>query len=340
MEERVPETYVTWSWAVPGRTSKEFAELEIAASIFGGGRNSRLYEKLVHEQERLNSASASIIPGELSSIFMVSAELKKGENAKNITQVVEDMFSKFLEDGPSKKELTRVKSSIENSMIRTMESISSKGSILASGAIYADDPGFIHKKQFWQSSTTRKSIKKVINQWLTKGFYKLDLVPFGNYKTLKPTVDRSKIPDFKAEEKINLPPLQHAILTNGIRVTLAERNSVPTVNLAIRFDAGRVTDYDVKFGTSSFTFGNMNEGTKTLSSLEFNELKTKLGARIGFSNGLDSSNISLSALKKNLSNSIKLWADVIKNPAFRSTDIERDRSLTLAQLEQIGRAHV
>ena len=334
MEDRVPETYLTWSWAVPGRTSKEFAELEIAASIFGGGRNSRLYKKLVHEQERLNSASASIIPGELSSIFMVTAELKKGENAKNITQVIEDMFSKFLEDGPSKKELTRVRSSIENSMIRTMESISSKGSILARGAIYADDPGFIHKKQFWQSSTTRKSIKNVINQWLTKGFYKLDLVPFGNYKTLKSTADRSKIPDFKAEEKINLPPLQHAILTNGIRVTLAERNSVPTVNLAIRFDAGRVTDYDVKFGTSSFTFGNMNEGTKTLSSLEFNELKTKLGARIGFSNGLDSSNISLSALKKNLSNSIKLWADVIKNPAFRSTDIERDRSLTLAQLEQ------
>jgi len=334
MEDRVPETYLTWSWAVPGRTSKAFAELEIAASIFGGGRNSRLYKKLVHEQERLNSASTSIIPGELSSIFMISAELKKGENSKKITQTVEDMFAEFLEDGPSTKELNRVKSSIENSMIRTMESISSKGSILASGAIYADDPGFIHKKQSWQNSVTQKSIKSVINEWLTKGFYKLDMVPFGNYKTGKTTVDRSKMPDFKADEKIKLPPLQHAVLTNGIKVTLAERNSVPTVNLAIRFDAGRVTDYDVKFGTSSFTFGNMNEGTKTLSSLEFNDLKTKLGARIGFSNGLDSSNISLSALKKNLSDSIELWADVVQNPAFRSTDIERDRSLTLAQLEQ------
>jgi zinc protease len=215
-----------------------------------------------------------------------------------------------------------------------MESVSSKGSVLASGAIYADDPGFVHKKQAWLTATTKKDIKTIVNKWLTKGFYKLDLVPFGNYKTVETTVDRSKMPEFSSEAKIKLPPLQHATLNNGIKITLAERHNVPTVNLAIRFDAGRVTDHAVKFGTASFTFGNMNEGTKTLPSLEFDDRKTELGARIGFSNGLDSSNISLSALKKNLSASIELWADVVQNPAFRSEDIERDRSLTLAQLEE------
>ena len=334
MKDHVPQTYLTWSWAVPGRASKEYAELEVASAIFGGGRNSRLYKTLVHEQERLNSASASLIPGELSSIFMITAELKYGETAEEMTKVVEEMFAKFLKDGPTTKELNRVKSSIENSMIRAMESISSKGSILASGAIYANDPGFVHLKQAWQTATTKKDIKTITNKWLTKGFYKLDLVPFGNYKTVETTVDRSKMPEFRNEAKIKLPPLQHATLNNGIKITLAERHNVPTVNLAIRFDAGRVTDHAVKFGAASFTFGNMNEGTKTLPSLEFDDRKTELGARIGFSNGLDSSNISLSALKKNLTGSIKLWADVVQNPAFRSADIERDRSLTLAQLEE------
>ena len=334
MEDHVPQTHLTWSWAVPGRTSKDFAELEVAAAVFGGGRNSRLYKNLVHEQEHLNSASASLIPGELSGIFMITAELKYGETAEEMTEVVENMFAECLEDGPTTKELNRVKSSIENSMIRAMESISSKGSILASGAIYADDPGFVHKKQAWQTASTKKDIRNVANKWLSKGFYKLDMVPFGNYKTVETTADRSKMPDFSSEAEIKLPPLQHATLSNGIKVTLAERHSVPTVNLAMRFDAGRVTDHAVKFGTASFTFGNMNEGTKTLPSLEFDDRKTQLGARIGFSNGLDSSNISLSALKKNLSDSIELWADVVRNPAFRSTDIERDRSLTLAQLEE------
>ena len=103
MEDHVPQTHLTWSWAVPGRTSKDFAELEVAAAVFGGGRNSRLYKNLVHEQEHLNSASASLIPGELSGIFMITAELKYGETAEEMTEVVENMFAEFLEDGPTTK---------------------------------------------------------------------------------------------------------------------------------------------------------------------------------------------------------------------------------------------
>ncbi|HPF45727.1 MAG: insulinase family protein [Alphaproteobacteria bacterium] len=334
MEDNVPHTYLTWSWAVPGRTTKEYAELEVAAEIFGGGRNSRLYKNLVHEQELVNSASASLIPGELSGIFIITAELKYGSDAEEISNVIEQMLSDFLKKGPTAKELTRVKTTIENGMIRAMESISSVGTALASGAVYANDPGFIHKKQSWQNATTKKDILTVTNKWLSKGYYKIDLVPFAPYKVEESDVNRSKMPDFTAEADINLPPLKEATLNNGIKVTLAERHSVPTVNLAMEFDAGQVTDHSVKFGTASFTFGNMNEGTKSLPSLEFDDRKTMLGAMIGFSNGLDSSNISLSALKKNLSNSIDLWADVIRNPAFRPVDIERDRSLTLAQLEE------
>lgn len=333
MEDHVPQTYLTWSWAVPGRTTEEYAQLEVAANIFGGGRNSRLYKNLVHEQQRINSGSASLLPGELSSIFMISAELKYGEDPEEMTRVIENMFAGFLEEGPTKLELNRVKAAIENSMIRAMESISSKASVLASGAIYANNPGFVHVKQDWQSLTTAKDIQNTTNKWLTKGFYKLDLVPYSRYKTEETSADRTKLPGLTSEAKISLPPLQSATLDNGIKVILAERHSVPTVNLAIRFDAGRVTDHSLKDGIASFTFGNMNEGSKSLPSLEFADRKTFLGARIGFGNGLDSSNISLSTLKKNLRASIELWDDIVRNPGFRANDIERDRSLTLAQLE-------
>lgn len=333
MEDHVPQTYITWSWAVPGRTTKEYAELEIAARIFGGGRNSRLYERLVHNEERVNSASASLVPGELSGMFMISAELKYGENPDDIATIIEEMLAEFLEKGPTKKELSRVKVIIDNSLIRAMESISSKASVLASGSIYANNPGFIHQKQGWQSDTSTKDIRDVSQKWLSNGFLRLDLVPFGRYSVENSDIDRTIMPELTGEADIKLPPLKHATLDNGIKVTLAERHSVPTVNLAMQFDAGRVTDHSAKVGLADFTFGNMNEGTKTLESLDYNDRKTMLGARIGFGNGLDSSNISLSALKKNLRPSIELWADAIQNPGFRSADIERDRALSLASLE-------
>lgn len=333
MEDHVPQTYMTWSWAIPGRNTKEYAELEVAARIFGGDRNSRLYQKLVHEEERVNSASASLVPGELSGMFMISAELKFGEDPEEIAAIIEEMLAEFLEKGPTRKELNRIKTVIDNSLIRAMESISSKGSLLAQGAIYSDNPGFIHEKQDWQKETTLKDIREVSNKWLNHGFLKMDLVPFGRYSNTESASDRSEMPDMTGESAIKLPPLQTATLENGIEVVLAERHSVPTVTLAMRFDAGSVTDFTAKEGIADFTFGNMNEGTKSLESLDFADRKTMLGAGIGFGNGRDSSNISLSALKKNLTESIELWADVIRNPGFRSVDIERDRSLTLASLE-------
>jgi zinc protease len=333
MNDHVSQTYLTWAWAVPGRTSQEFAQLEVAAEIFGGGRNSRLYKNLVHEEQRINSGSADLIAGELSSIFIISVELKLNDDVEEISQIVEKMWAEYLEKGPTKKELNRIKSIIENSMIRGLESISGKADLLASGAIYANDPGFIDKKQVWQSATTQKDVKAVTNKWLKNGYYKLTTEPYGILKATDQIVDRSVLPDLTSKAKITLPPLQHTILDNGIKVTLIERHDTPIVNFALKFDAGSVTDYSTKYGTADFTFGNMNEGTKSLPSLEYADQKTILGAEINFNNGRDSSSISLSALKKNLHQSVELWADIIQNPGFNPIDIERDRALTLASLE-------
>ncbi|MCK5423921.1 MAG: insulinase family protein [Emcibacter sp.] len=334
MYDKVPQPQMRWLWAVPGRVEQETAQLVLASAVLGTGKNSRLYKKLIHETELATAVSVNVQKFELSSIFSISVTIKPTSDIDQVKAIVEDTLQEFLENGPKKKELARVKSILDGSVIRSLESVSGKGRILAKGQLYAGDPNFINTSLNWMNSASRNQVKEVSRKWLSDGSFQLTILPHGDHKAGEATADRSNMPDMTKATTLKLPPLQTGKLKNGIKVILAERHTVPVVNMSIQFDAGAVTDQNAREGTAQYAFGLMNEGTKSLTSLEMADKQEMLGANIGFNNGQDTSNITLSALKKNIGPSIELWADVVQNPGFRVEDFERDRAILLNRLEQ------
>ena len=334
MYDNVPQPQVRWLWAVPGRTEQETAELSLASAVLGAGKNSRLYKKLIHETKLATSVSVHVQKFELASIFSISVTLKPESDIDQVKAIVESTLADFLKKGPEKKELARVKAVLDGNVIRSLESVSGKGRMLATGQLYAENPNFINKSLRWMNDASRKDVLTTSRIWLSDGSYQLTILPHGDHKAGEAVADRSKMPDMTKSTGLILPPLQEGVLSNGIKVVLAERHTIPVVNMSIQFDAGTVSDQNGKAGTANYAFGLMNEGTKSLTSLEMANRKEMLGANIGFSNGQDTSSISLSALKKNIGPSIELWADVIQNPGFREEDFERDRDILLNQLEQ------
>ncbi|MBL4802749.1 MAG: insulinase family protein [Emcibacter sp.] len=334
MYDNIPQPQLRWYWAVPGRTSQDAAELLIAGAILGNGKNARLYKNLIHDTELATDVSVGVQKFELASIFSISVTLKPDADRSDVQTIVEDTLAEFLKNGPDKKELARVKAILDGSVIRSLESVSGKGRMLATGQLYAEDPNFINRTLGWLNGASRKDIKRTARKWLTKGSYQLTILPHGKHKAQKAIADRSKMPDLTKNAALILPPLQEGKLQNGIRVVLAERHTIPVINMSIQFDAGTVSDQNGKEGTANYAFGLMNEGTKSLTSLEMADVMEMLGANIGFNNGKDSSSITLSALKKNIDPSVELWADVVRNPGFRPEDFERDRAILLNRLEQ------
>jgi len=128
------------------------------------------------------------------------------------------------------------------------------------------------------------------------------------------------------------PAVEHATLSNGIEVVLARRTTVPTVRVAVSFDAGNAADPKEKLGTQALTMSLLDEGTATRSSTQIAEEQERLGATISTSTGMDRSDVSLFALKVNLAPSLDLLADVIRNPAFAPGEIERLRASQLARI--------
>jgi len=334
MYDNVPQPQIRWLWAVPGRTEQETAQLDLASAILGNGKNSRLYKKLIHELKTATNVSAHVQKFELASIFSISVTLKPETDIKQAEAIVEETLADFLAEGPDKKELARVKAILDGSVIRSLESVSGKGRMLAQGQLYADDPNFINRSLSWMNSADRRDVQKTAQKWLSDGAYQLTILPYGQHKVGKAMADRSKMPGMTKMSALELPPLQEGRLSNGIKVVLAERHTIPVVNLSILFDAGTASDRKGREGAANYALGLMNEGTESLTSLEMANRKEMLGADIDFANDRDSTSISLSALKKNLGPSIELWADVVQNPGFRREDFERDRGIILNNLKQ------
>jgi len=338
MYDRVPHTRSYRYWAVPGRTEKENIQLNLAASILGSGKNSRLYQALVYKNQLANTVSVYVQDHELASIFTIDVKLKEGTSLDEINNIVDAELERFLSYGPTPDELARVKTQTNASLIRGLEQIggfSGKATALARGELYAGDPGFYGTSIDWMNETKELDIRDTSAKWLNKGRYQLDVLPYGDYQTAESQLDRSQgLPAVGTLPDLTFPEIQRAELKNGLKVVLAERHAVPVINISLQFDAGYAADSFGKPGTADFTASMMDEGTTERSALEISLEAEKLGAVLSANTNLDMSSLSLSAMADKLAPSLELFSDVVRNPAFDQSEIDRLRPRWIASIKQ------
>jgi zinc protease len=248
-------------------------------------------------------------------------------------------MAEFLATGPTDEELERAKTSTNAAVIRGLEQVggfNGKAVILAEGELYAGNPLFIQQYLEWLNAATSADVLAAARTYLARGWHQVDVVPAGRYGTQPSGVDRSTglppIPDDLPS--LTFPDIHTATLSNGIEVVLAERHAVPVVETSMQFDAGYAADAGRKLGVASFAMSMLDEGTRTRSALQIAADAERLGARVNTGSALDASSVSLSAIKSELAESIELWADVIRNPAFAAEEIERQRRQRIAGIAQ------
>ena len=367
MTDNVAQTRIYREWNTPGldASGNDRLMLDLAMRVLGGGKTSRLYQRLVYQDKLADDVSDDSMTFELVNGTGLQVDVKKGADPKKVEAAIADEWAKFLKDGPTADELARAKTTYQASTIRGLEQIggfSGKAVTLAEGQVYRDDPGAWKKDYDITMAATPAGVKAAADKWLSKGDYTLTVVPGkvdatdaativgraaipdrpadqlspkGDYKVTKSDVDRSKgVPQVTAFPDLTFPTLQHGKLANGIEVVLAERHSIPVVQVEALFDAGYAADQGRKLGTSSFTMGMLDEGTKDLDSVEIAKRKQRLGAEISTDCDLDTCNAWMSALDANLADSLALYADIVRNPAFRDADLSRLRGQWLAGIAQ------
>ena len=140
----VPERKLWMVWPSPALFEPGDAELDLFSSVFGSGKDSRLYKRLVRETKLAKSVAAFQMSGKLSSRYMIQATASEGHTTEELVQEIDKVLQDLLtKTTPTEDELTAAKANYELNFYQAQETIKGKGETLQSYNMHRGNPDSI-----------------------------------------------------------------------------------------------------------------------------------------------------------------------------------------------------
>jgi zinc protease len=348
----LPRVYMAWLTTPIFKPGD--ADADLASSILGGGKSSRLYKKLVYEKQIALDVSASQESLILGSVFEIVVTARPGHTAAEMEKAVDDELAGFRKSGPTAVELDRARNGVETGMIEGLERLGGFGGVadrLNEYNHYLSNPGYFPQDvQRYQSATT-ESIRAFAEEQL-KPTARVVVYGIPGKPDLGPDVPtppnqakgkstggesvnadapwRENPPKPGPERALNLPSPEMFKLSNGLTVYYHFRPELPVVAADLVFNTGSGANPVDKPGLASFTANMLQQGTDSRNAMQIADEAALLGTALSSSAGMDSSSVGASSLTKNFSGLLDLISDVVLHPTFPPQEVERRRASRLA----------
>ena len=348
MNDRVATTRLTRSWAVPGLLSDDAVPLSVAASVLGGLASSRLDNQLVRGEQTAVSVTSSLSDLHRVGIFDIAVNVKPGEDAGEVGARLDAIVADFIARGPTEEEVARVATQYVSQRIQSLEQVNGKANVLAEGQLYAGDPDHYKKELAAYASVTPARVTAAMQRWLTRPVFDMTIAPGEREAYVEAAaspsgaapvpaaeiqrVARPAMPEIGQVPDLDFPDVERATLSNGVKVVYARVDTVPVTRVAVEFDAGYAADRADRLGAHSLMLDLLDDGTTTRDANQLAEEQERLGAAIQVGATMDRTSANLTAVTANLAPSLTLLSDVVRNPAFAPSEVERLRAQRLAAL--------
>ena len=358
VQDRVELPRVYMAWLTPSIYKPGDADADIAANALGGGRASRLYKKLVYEQQIAQDVSVSQSSLMLGSVFQVMATARPGHTAEEIEKAIDEELARFRESGPDQTEVDRARNIYETRIIQGLENLGGFGGVadrLNTNNHYLGDPGHLTDDLQRYRDTTPATVKAFTQQYLTPATRvvvhgvpgKQDLgtpVPTPKVAQAPPGTGaeslnteeewRTETPKAAEAKTLQVPTPTSFQLPNGLTVLVNERRGLPIVSASLVVKTGSGANPADKPGLANFTAAMLDEGTATRTALQIADEVAQLGGSLNTGSTMDAMLVSAGSLRRNFDALLTLMSDVVRNPAFPAEEVDRQRKSRLANLIQ------
>jgi zinc protease len=122
---QLPRLYL--AWLTPPHLTPGDAELDVVADVLAGGKNARLYKRLVYDMQIAQDVSAFQGSAALSSSFQIVATARPGHTIAELQKVIDEELQKLQREDPTAREIERSVNTIEASFYNRMERLGGFG---------------------------------------------------------------------------------------------------------------------------------------------------------------------------------------------------------------------
>ena len=358
VQDRVELPRVYMAWLTSPIYSPGDADADVAATVLGSGRSSRLYKKLVYEQQIAQQVSVQQYSLSLGSVFEVQVTARPGHSADELEKAIDAELATFRESGPDAAEVERARNGIETNMVEGLERFGGFTGVanrLNTYNHFLGDPGYLPKDVQRYRDVTPASVKAFASQQLAANARAVVHGVPGepDFGAAVPTPPSTKVAPGTGAESVNadeawrkdppkagtaralqLPAPTSFQLANGLTVLVNERPGLPVVSASLIVRTGSAANPADKPGLANFTAAMLDEGTASRSALQIADQVAQLGASLTTASNMDSTQISGASLRRNFPALLDLMADVSRRPAFPEEEVTRQRASRLGNLAQ------
>jgi zinc protease len=166
---QLPRIYL--AWLTPGLLKPGDGELDVVSGILSGGKNSRLYKRLVYELQIAQDVSATQNSSRESSIYTIIVTARPSQDPPaqvlaRLTAVVDEELEKLRNAPPTARELERVKNSIEASFLGGIETVAGKADKMNAYFMATGNPDYFAEDLGRYQALDVTDIQAAIRRWL------------------------------------------------------------------------------------------------------------------------------------------------------------------------------
>jgi zinc protease len=351
----IAQTQLIMGWRTAAAESPDTPLLDLASTVLGAGRASRLY-RAVRERQLAASVSAyNYTPTELG-VFVIHAETEP-TTTLGAARAIWAQLSHLRTRGVTEQELERARRLYEARWVRRFETMEGQANYLAEWEAMGD---WRKGATYLQSimSATPEQVTEVMSRYLVpeqtsvviyrpssatsvardaKAF-RQELVAASS-APLPPTPPRAMresetalvAPDFELA-KAGVSVYRTGL---GVPILVRRKPGAPLVSIGVSALGGVSEESLEMAGLTTLMARTAVKGTTTRSAAQIAEDAELLGGSVGASTGSESFGWSITVPGKHFAAATELLADVVQHPTFPDDALETERSVAIADVKML-----
>jgi zinc protease len=308
-------------------THPDLYPLDVLAFILGEGRASRLVADLRDQRGLVEEiACASDTPaGYDGGRFQVEFQAEPEKAAAAHAAILEHL-ARAAQEPVSADELARAKRQKASEFVFGLQQCASIANDMGFNELLVGDAHFSEQYVRNIQAVTAADIQRVAAAYLKpEAVCVTSVIPKSGPPAAKPPAAATKRPE-----------IYRTVLPNGVTLLLCAVEGHPTVSLQMFMKGGLSVETPQDAGTSAFMARMLMKGTARRKAADIAETLDGTGATLNASAGRNTLYLSARCLPEDFAKVFDLAADCLLNPSFPPEEIERTRTLALANLAHMA----
>jgi len=165
LERPTPSAKLALAYRAPSFRDADYPALALANEIMFGGRSSRLFSRMVRDEEIATDLHGSLAPFSDAGLYEIWVSLRPGRNLPEALEVIDDELGRLCKEGVSAAELQKVKNRMELGFLQGMETAAGKAEQLGFFEVVYGDAQALFQRLEQLRAITRADVQRVANKY-------------------------------------------------------------------------------------------------------------------------------------------------------------------------------